>query len=285
LVAIGLAVALVVFIAVGGGDSTSGPSANRSATASPFVGGDLHSLVADPANPSRLFVGGHEAVAVSQDGGVSWRQVPSLEDADAMGWAFSATGVLVGGHPGLQVSDDGGRTFALRNDGLPATDIHGIGSAGEVVYAASPQVGVFASPDGGHRWEIRTRNAGQSFMGRMLVDPNDANHVVAPDMQAGAVESVDGGRTWKALGGVRGAMWVTWDPADIRHLIVSAMGSAAETRDGGRTWTRLDAPADAMVVEMNPGTPGTLYAAIYRDGRAVVRVSRDGGATWAEPSR
>ncbi|HXF57374.1 MAG TPA: hypothetical protein VNO34_07360 [Actinomycetota bacterium] len=158
--------ALVLLARDGGGHSTP---------TRPFVGGDLHSLVVDPESPARLFVGGHHGVAWSTDGGKTWRPVDTLEGADAMGWAFSGHRVLVGGHPGLFVSEDGGRTFERRNEGLPATDIHALGAAGQLVYAASPQVGVFASPDGGRSWQVRTEDVGQAFMGRILVDPNDGD--------------------------------------------------------------------------------------------------------------
>jgi photosystem II stability/assembly factor-like uncharacterized protein len=240
-------------------------------------------LVADPANPARLFVGGHHGVASSPDGGKTWRPVDSLEGADAMGWAFSAERVLVGGHPGLFVSGDGGRTFEHHNEGLPATDIHALGAGDGVIYAASPQLGVFASLDGGQTWEVRTQEAGFSFMGAILADPEDPEHLVAPDMRAGAVESTDGGRTWRALGGVPGAMWVSWDPEDTRHIVVSATGQAAATTDGGRTWDPLEVPAGASLVEMSPQNPRTLYAAVHEGDAAVVWVSRDGGATWTRP--
>lgn len=246
----------------------------------PFVGGDLHSLVADPASPSRLYVGGHEGVAVSTDGGRSWRQIESLAGADAMGWAFDDQTVLVGGHPGLFVSDDGGQTFRQDNEGLPATDVHALGSGPGVIYAASPQLGVFASLDGGASWEIRTEQLGHTFMGSILVDPEDPDHLVAPDMRAGAVESSDGGRTWSALGGVGGAMWVSWDPADIDWILVSGIGQAALTEDAGRTWRPLAVPEGASVVEMSPDDPDTLYAAALEGTDAAVWISRDGGSTW-----
>jgi len=240
-------------------------------------------LVADPANPARLFVGGHHGVASSANGGKTWRQVDTLEGADAMGWAFSGERVLVGGHPGLFVSEDGGRSFEHRNEGLPATDIHALGAADGVIYAASPQLGVFASLDGGRTWEVRTQDFGHSFMGGILVDPEDPDHVVAPDMQAGAVESTDGGRTWQALGGAPRAMWVSWDPHDTRHIVVSAMDQAAVSTDGGRTWKPLDVPEGASLVEMSPQNPRTLYAAAHIGETAVFWVSRDGGRTWTRP--
>lgn len=256
------------------------PDNDPSSPGRPFVGGDLHSLVVDPADPSRLYVGGHEGVAVSSNGGRTWRQVKSLAGADAMGWAFTEAGVLVGGHPGLFVSDDDGHTFHLDNEGLPATDVHAIGSRAGVIYAASPQVGLFASIDGGGSWEVRTDRVGHAFMGSILVDPEDPNHLVAPDMQAGAVESSDGGRTWSVLGGVGGAMWVSWDAQDTDRIVVSGMGRAAVTRDGGRTWEPLRVPARTSVVEISPDSADTLYAGVLEGSEAALWISRDGGSTW-----
>lgn len=248
----------------------------------PSVGGDLHSLAMAP-DGSRLYVGGHDDVAVSADGGRTWRGIDSLRGADAMGWAMTDERILVGGHPGLFVSTDGGRTFRMDNAGLPATDIHALGSGAGAIYAASPQLGVFASTDGGATWEVRTEQVGHVFMGGILVDPQNPEHLVAPDMQAGAVESSDGGRSWTTLGGVPGAMWVSWDPADTDRIVVSGMGQATETRDGGRTWTPLEVPDGASVVEIDPRDPGTLYAGVLDGTEAVVWISRDGGETWRTP--
>jgi photosystem II stability/assembly factor-like uncharacterized protein len=258
------------------------PQSGPSSRGRPFVGGDLHSLAMAPAN-SRLYIGGHEGVAVSIDGGHTWRQVDSLNGADAMGWAFTDDAVLVGGHPGLFVSDDGGRTFRQDNDALPATDIHALGSRVGVIYAASPQLGVFASSDDAASWEVRTGHVGQAFMGSILVDPRDPDHLIAPDMQAGAVESSDGGRSWAVLGGVPSATWVSWNPVDTDRILVSGMGQAALTQDGGRTWAQVPVPEGASVVEIDPINPDTLYGGVLDGGDAVVWISRDGGSTWTMP--
>lgn len=270
--AVGLAAAAILLL----------PEGEPSPAGRPVVGGDLHSLVVDPASPTRLFVGGHEGVAASADGGRNWRQVEPLAGADAMGWAFTDQSVLVGGHPGLFVSNDGGRTFDQDNEGLPATDVHALGSGSGIIYAASPQLGVFASIDGGSSWEIRTDRVGHAFMGNILVDPRDPNHIVAPDMQAGAVESSDGGLTWNALGGSGGAMWVSWDPDDTERIVVSGMGQAALTEDAGQTWAPLPVPGGASVVEISPHDTKTLYAGVLEGTEAVVWISEDGGSTWTQ---
>lgn len=268
------AAGLVAFALLGGSGHEGGGSAEA-----PFVGGDLHSLVVDPDATDRLYVGGHEGVAVSANGGI-WRQVESLSGADAMGWAFAGDQVLVGGHPGLFVSEDGGRTFEMRNEGLPSTDVHALGAGRGVIYGASPAAGVFASTDDGKTWDLHTGEVGHSFMGRILVDPEDPDRLIATDMRAGAAESTDGGRTWRALGGVGGAMWVTWDPRNTDHLIVSGMGQAAESPDGGGSWRPVTVPQGASVIEMDPTDPAVLYAGALEGTDAMISVSRDGGASW-----
>lgn len=264
------AIGIVILLPNGDGEEGGG---------GPRVGGDLHSLVVDPAS-GELFVGGHSGVAASGDRAQTWRQIDSLDGADAMGWAFIEDSILVGGHPGLFVSTDGGATFEPRNEGLPATDIHGLGGDGSTLFAASPQVGVLASGDGGETWDVVTDQAGQSFMGRILVEPDDPQHLVAPDMQAGATESTDGGRTWSALGGVPGAMWVSWETANTDHLIVTGMGSAAESSDGGETWTDLEIPSGASVVEVDPTDPSILYAGVLKGEMAEIWKSMDAGRSW-----
>jgi photosystem II stability/assembly factor-like uncharacterized protein len=248
----------------------------------PVVGADLHSFVVDPADAERLFIGSHQGVSVSTDGGDSWEVIESLNGADAMGWAISDDAIYVGGHPGLSVSTDGGGTFEMRNDGLPNTDIHALGAAGDVLYAATPGAGLIVSSDGGATWEVRNEEVGGAFMGRILVDPQDPDRIVAPDMQAGAVESGDGGRTWEALGGVQGAAWVSWNPSDTDDLIVAGMGQAAMSTDGGKTWNALEVPQGAALVEFSPDNPSVLYAAVHDDPNAHIWISRDGAKSWAE---
>jgi photosystem II stability/assembly factor-like uncharacterized protein len=266
------AVLLVVVNASGGGHSGSGRS--------PFVGGDLHTLAVDPANPQRLFVGGHQAVAVSLDGGESWEPVPSLRDADAMGWGFTGDQIWVGGHPGLSHSTDGGRTFQRVTDGPPASDIHALGGNREVMYVASPAAGFLASTDGGRTWDVRSADEGRSFMGTMVVDASNRDHVVAPDMRTGAMESTDGGRTWRRLGGPRMVMSVAASGGDTAKLIAAGGDGAARAANGGATWETLDVPDGAVVIAAHPVDPNVLYAAGLSGSAARVWRSRDGGSRW-----
>jgi photosystem II stability/assembly factor-like uncharacterized protein len=260
-----------------------GGTSEQGSPTTPVVGGDLHSLVVDPADPSILYAGGHEAVSVSRDGGKTWTKVQSLDNADAMGWAFTDDAILVGGHPGISVSTDGGKTFEARNEGLPSTDVHALGAGTDVIYAGLAGVGTSASTDGGESWEMRSDQVGGAFMGRIQVDPSDDEHLIAPDMGAGAVESTDGGRKWDALGGIQGAMWVSWDARDTDHIIVTGQGAAAESTDGGQSWEPLETPEGASIIEFSPHDSEVLFAAVLEAPEASIYVSGDGGKTWTRP--
>lgn len=220
-----------------------GSGAGADSAAAPTVGGDLHTVA---AIDGALYVGGHQAGAVSRDGGGSWQDLPTLTGADAMGWAVTPDAILVGGHPGLFRSTDGGESFSQAP--LDFSDVHAIGGAGEAVYAASPQAGLLVSEDGGDTWEVRNAEVGQSFMGTILVDPDDPNRIIAPDMAGGLATSADGGATWSPLGGPSGAMAAAWNPTDTAEVVAVGMNGGALSRDGGSTWEEIPLPAGTSAV-------------------------------------
>lgn len=277
----GLAVVVVGAVALliaSGGNGTGGGASGG------LTGGDFHSIAVDPTDADRLFVGGHQAVSVSTDGGATWEEVESLRDADAMGWAFTSDVTYVSGHPGLNRSTDGGRTFERINEGLPNTDVHALGGNDEVLYGATPATGVFASTSGPGSWQPRTASAGQSFFGRIVVDPDDPDHVLAADASAGVAESTDGGRTWRRVdSGLTSATWLSRGGDGLEVLVASGPAGAAISFDAGRTWDQLDLPDGATLVEAVPGDPDLLYAGVHRGTRVEVQVSRDRGGSWASP--
>ena len=241
-----------------------------------LVGGDFHSLVADPTQPDTLFVGGHEAVSRSTDSGATWERVVSLDNADAMGWGFIDDAVLVGGHPGLNVARAGLASFSLGNDGLPDTDLHALGAGGGAVYAAGPGAGVIASTDSGATWDTRTSDAGQPFFGRILVD-DDATTLVASDVQRGPMRSADGGRTWLPLNGPP-SIWLT--RTDDAAIIASGPDGAFGLNDGSTAWEPLSIPDGTQLVEADPHTPGRLFAGGHAGTTVETWVSTDSGRNW-----
>jgi len=256
-----------------------GTVADGVADSAGVVGGDFHSLVADPDNPGRLYVGGHAKVSRSDDGGKTWHGIEPLDNADAMGWLLDGTTIWVSGHPGVRHSGDGGDTFTARNDGLPDTDVHAFGGSAGRLFAAGPGIGVAESTDDGATWTVISTDAGQSFFGRILADPDDPARIVAADAQAGVVESRDGGRSWTALGTPPTA-WIS--SADGLEVMYASGGpTAIRSTDGGASWEPVALPEDATLVEAGPNEG--LYAGVHSGDVVSMWVSTDHGATWNRP--
>jgi len=255
-----------------------GEDGARGGEAAPFVGGDLHVLA---SVEDRLYVGGHDGAAVSDDGGRSWAALESLRGADPMGWAQTSDAMLVGGHPGLYRSTDNGTTFTKVSGEGAVPDVHALGAAGDTAYLASPQAGFLVSTDSGVTWRSRNAQVGRGFMGTILVDPADPRRLIAPDMANGLVTSADGGATWTRLGGPGGAMAAAWDPADTDRLVAIGMTGSAISSDGGGTWTPLQVPDGTSAAAFSPDG-GTLYVAALDGDSATTYASTDDGKTWTK---
>lgn len=264
----GLVAAVLAFVVFRAGDQGGGDT-----SAAPVVGGDLHAVA---VIDGRRFVSGHSGAGYSDVDG-TWMAIPTLEGKDGMAWATVPGAILVGGHEGLYSSIDGGMSFVAAGQGLPISDVHALGSTGETVYLASPQAGLFVSSDAGKTFTHRS-DVGASFMGSMVVDPDDEAHVLAPDMTNGVVETSDGGVTWRSLGGPPGVMSVAVDPEQPSRIFASGMNGAALTTDGGKTWAAIQVPDGTAAIAFDD--QGRLVAAALAGEQAEVSLSSDEGKTW-----
>ena len=272
----GGAATAVLVLTAGGIVLAARAASPRSAGQGPVVGSDLHTVaVVDDA----LYVAGHAQVAVSRDGGRRWQQADALAGADPMGWAVTSDTVLVGGHPGLFRSTDEGKTFTEVTGAGAVPDTHALGGAGTTFYVGSPPAGLLASTDGGLSWQVRSTQAGRSFMGTILVDPRDPDRLIVPDMSAGLTASGDGGRTWKPLGSPPRIVSAAWNPTDTRQIVGVGMNGGTRSGDGGATWQPVTLPANTSAVTYDP-TGTHLYAAALEGDRARTYRSADGGVTW-----
>lgn len=239
-------------------------------------------MVVDHGDPQRLWVGGHGGAGASTDGGCTWTQVASLGGADPMGWVTDPKDPsrhYLGGHPGFQVSTDGGRAFTRRNQGLPATDVHGLGRdpASGRLYAAVVGSGLLASDDQGATWTVV--NPAVQTMGPILVDPKDPGTLYLSDMQ-NLLRSTDGGRSWQRLGAIPGAMWIA-QSADGATFLAAAGGQVLRSTDAGRTFAPTGPPPTKISTVAFADRTGQRLVAAGLDGeRAVVFRSDDGGTRW-----
>jgi photosystem II stability/assembly factor-like uncharacterized protein len=188
----------------------------------------------------------------------------------------------------IQRSDDGGETWApvgneFRYEGTPGTHQWYDGTA--------------------HPWEF-------ARVWHLEPSPTDADTVFAGVEDAALFRSVDGGKEWHELPGLRehgsGPAWqpgaggmclhtIVIDPTDANRMFVAISAAGVfRTDDGGKTWQPANRglhsegipDEDAEVghcvhrIAMHPSAPDVLYMQKHWD----VMRSDDGADTWHEVS-
>ncbi len=203
----------------------------------------------------------------------------------------------------LQRSDDGGRTWTTPGGG-PEKSPDGMprGESNKFVYDG--EVGTHQWYDGTqHPWEFKR----VWHLEPSLTDP-DTTYAGAED--AAIFKTIDGGRTWRELPGLRqakGALWqpgaggmclhtILLDPRDAGRIVVAISAAGAfRTDDGGETWRPINRglksqftlpDPDAEVghcvhcVARHPSRPDVLFMQKHWD----VMRSENGGGVWREVS-
>lgn len=151
----------------------------------------LHTIVSDPADQARLWLGISAAgVFASEDGGATWERRNRLSNAAAC---------------------EGHDHPAAARDGETGHCVHNMMRApgpGDVLYQQNHH-GVWRSSDGGRRWDEITAGLPSTFGFPIRVHPRDPDTVwtfplngdsqgrFPPDAAAAVWRSRDGGRTWQ----------------------------------------------------------------------------------------
>lgn len=203
----------------------------------------LHTILADPSDPDRMWVGISAAgVFATEDGGVTWHERNDLADpADGEGNTHPAA--ASDGHTGLCVH------HLVRAAG-----------SGDVLYQQNHH-GVWRSQDGGHGWQDITAGLPSTFGFPIRVHPRDPRTIwtvplngdtegrFPPDAAAAVWRSQDAGATWQAerAGLPQEACFFTvlrqamggdrMEPAGV--YFGTNTGSVFASRDEGRSWQEI----------------------------------------------
>lgn len=290
LAAVGIAIAIVlVFVttrnAEDGGAGDGGQAATSQQQAAPGLPDtpDYHSLIVSPNDPDKLFLGTHEGLFASSDGGRSWRQTGAI-GGDAMSLARDAADdqlLYAAGHELFQRSEDGGVTWndiplddAISESG--SVDIHGFAADPAqpgTVYAAVANRGLYRSTDHGASF-TKLSDTGAAGFGIALTNTKPQRIYLA-DAREGLLVSSNEGKTWSLL--QSGVISVAISPDDPKRVL--AAGEAIYLATDGESFKLVQTgPKDGFgPIVFAPSDPLRAYAVAYD---RVLYVSQDGGATW-----
>jgi photosystem II stability/assembly factor-like uncharacterized protein len=234
----------------------------------------------------------------------------------------------VGG--GVWKTDDAGRTWKPIFDSQPIGSIGAIAVApsdSNVIYVGSGEAdmrnsisygnGMYKSADGGKTWtHIGLGDSRQ--IGRILVDPRDANkvfvaalgHAYGPNAERGVFRSNDGGKNWQKIlfhdentgaidlafepGNTKtiyAALWQTRRPPWNIYPPSNGPGSGLyRSKDGGDHWEQVTGhglPSDGLGrigIAFAPSSPRRIYLIVDAKEGGLYR-SDDSGQNWQHLSK
>lgn len=160
---------------------------------------DFHAMTISRADPKVIY-GLYGGIQVSRDGGLSWALAgPGPQEVIDLAASPSEPGTaLAGTTAGLMQSTDFGATWALVGpQGVAATMVEATGDSSLYVFLVG--AGLFHRPAGGD-WVELASDFDERYLLHLAADPTNPVHLVATTQESALVESLDGGKTWKAFG-------------------------------------------------------------------------------------
>jgi photosystem II stability/assembly factor-like uncharacterized protein len=163
-------------------------------------------------------------------------------------------------------SDDDGQTWAVKNAGLPPTDVQSILAVGSptVLYAATGS-GLYRSRNHGDSWTPASEGLGGAAVIRVAASPASPANIYATTA-GGVFRSTDEGESW-IFSGLPGAETVAVDPMNPSIVYAGVSNALYRSTDFGRTWTKTGAVLPILTsagigsIAIDPKDPRTLLIA------------------------
>jgi hypothetical protein len=244
---------------------------------SALEGETLREVACDPVNPSRLYGATLTEIHVSEDGGASWKWLPSggIDFRDIWAMAVHPTRpneLYVGTLPAaVYVSDNGGKSFR---------ELAG--------FKKIPDYPKWTFPPPPHSAHIRC----------ITLDARVPDEIIVGIEEGGVARSRDRGETWHDISGpaspsayppyndpsgqlpyqmgrhedgrvYRDVHWVTRHPARLETLYTSTGIGTYRTDDAGRSWSKLEygmGRAYAIPMANHAAAPERLFLGAAENG-------------------
>jgi photosystem II stability/assembly factor-like uncharacterized protein len=244
-------------------------------------GGDVRSLVVDPSNPDRFYLGTLDAqLYTSADAGKNWELLynfnkPKLFVDHIIVDPRDSKTLYVAAHRhkeagGFFKSVDGGRKWResteLKNEALHSLTQS---DSNPSVLIAGTFNGIFRSDNSGDSWtQLPTYNTpGLVHVESLAIDPRTTSTIYAGTWYL-PYKSTDGGQTWKNIkNGIiddSDIFAIDIDPRDPNHVIASACSGIYETSNAGDSWTKVQGiPSQSRrtrAIVQHPSIAGLVFA-------------------------
>lgn len=226
------------------------------------VPGRTRASIVSPTNPDKWYVGTvGGGVWITENAGQTWRNttdtaVPSL-----------STGTLA-----ISPSN---ANIVYAGTGEPFGNLDRVAG-----------IGIFKSTDAGETWSYLTNTSAFGDIGRLIINPNDANHLIV-GTSSGIYVTTNGGTTWaKTLASGNAQDFAASNDFSAIYAGVNGVGVYKST-DAGTTWTKtFDAVAEnkslgRIELDISPVDNTRLFLGIYGNNTTNFYKSDDSGTTFS----
>lgn len=164
----------------------------------------------------------------------------------------------------------------------------------QIVYAgtgdrdagARTQRGVMKSTDGGVSWSSSNNGMGNVTVGKMIIDPNHPDTLVAATSR-GVYRTTDGGANWSRRSATSNFKDIVANPSNFNVQYAATGGSFYRSSNGGLNWVRINLPVNGNRIAIAATAQDPSYVYVVQTSRrafAGLLLSKDTGKTFTTQS-
>jgi photosystem II stability/assembly factor-like uncharacterized protein len=223
-------------------------------------------------------VGSDGIILQSDDGGSSWRTLPSgtTDNLRRVRWHSPALGVILGNGGVVLKSTDGGASWQKLNTGIPDAlyDVHFFDENNWMVVGRASLV--LTTTDAGASWDVGDPDMNNyneiAFRGDLGIIAGNKGTIMTTE---------DGGQRWRErTSGTSSELTSVSIGDDSTAIIVGANGTILRTQNKGRTWQKMTASIPISSYRMSGVHHLTRDRAVICGYFGVILWSTDAGLTW-----